>query len=408
MAVDHKQIVRSEQHAPRVDHQSLVLENGTTGEAQQARINAAAMTGDQVVLWDSGNDRLKTTGVTSTELGVLDGVVAGDPVASKALVVDSNRDLGDASVTTKRIRDLRLERNLYAATGYLTSLQVSENSVLQGDVQVSGDLSLNGEVVTNIVLNGGKITSKDGSTAYDVVVHDTANNFMIYGSTSRVSKFYSSNSYPIFRDGSVDKIMWHSGYQGSGTGLDADKLDAQHGSYYRDASNLNAGTVPVARIPNLDASKVTSGTLSSSRIPNLDADKVTSGTLSLSRIPNIDEGRIPNLDASKITTGKLNKEIIPPYWNSTVRTSGYTIGTFDFAISCRWSSDQTLYLPAAPDVGRAVMIFRATNSRVTVNGNGRSIRRLGSSATSYTIEGSDHGAFLMYDGTYWVAMWLIA
>ncbi|WP_270167615.1 hypothetical protein [Paenibacillus sp. SYP-B4298] len=32
-------------------------------------------------------------------------------------------------------------------------------------------------------------------------------------------------------------------------GIDADTIDGQHGSYYRDASNLNAGTVPAARLP---------------------------------------------------------------------------------------------------------------------------------------------------------------
>lgn len=35
---------------------------------------------------------------------------------------------------------------------------------------------------------------------------------------------------------------------GSGSGLDADLLDGQHGSYYRNAGNLNAGTVPSARL----------------------------------------------------------------------------------------------------------------------------------------------------------------
>lgn len=43
--------------------------------------------------------------------------------------------------------------------------------------------------------------------------------------------------------------VWHSGNDGAASGLDADLLDGQHGSYYRDASNLNAGTVPLARLP---------------------------------------------------------------------------------------------------------------------------------------------------------------
>lgn len=36
---------------------------------------------------------------------------------------------------------------------------------------------------------------------------------------------------------------------GAGSGFDADKLDGQHGAYYQDASNLDAGTVPDARLP---------------------------------------------------------------------------------------------------------------------------------------------------------------
>jgi hypothetical protein len=43
-------------------------------------------------------------------------------------------------------------------------------------------------------------------------------------------------------------IVWHAGNDGSGSGLDADLLDGQHGSFYRNASNLNAGIVPIARL----------------------------------------------------------------------------------------------------------------------------------------------------------------
>ena len=43
--------------------------------------------------------------------------------------------------------------------------------------------------------------------------------------------------------------VWHSGNDGAASGLDSDLLDGQHGSYYQNASNLNAGTVPLARLP---------------------------------------------------------------------------------------------------------------------------------------------------------------
>jgi len=43
--------------------------------------------------------------------------------------------------------------------------------------------------------------------------------------------------------------VWRADNDGAGSGLDADLLDGQQGSFYQNASNLNAGTVPAARLP---------------------------------------------------------------------------------------------------------------------------------------------------------------
>lgn len=53
----------------------------------------------------------------------------------------------------------------------------------------------------------------------------------------------------ILAEVSAGSIVWHSGNDGATSGLDADLLDGQHGSYYKDASNLDAGTIPLARLP---------------------------------------------------------------------------------------------------------------------------------------------------------------
>jgi hypothetical protein len=56
--------------------------------------------------------------------------------------------------------------------------------------------------------------------------------------------------------------VWHAGNDGSGSGLDADLLDGQHGSYYRNASNLNAGRVPDAQMGTmLNTGSGSAGTL---------------------------------------------------------------------------------------------------------------------------------------------------
>ena len=41
--------------------------------------------------------------------------------------------------------------------------------------------------------------------------------------------------------------VWHAGNDASGSGLDADLLDGQHGAYYQDAGSLNAGTLATDR-----------------------------------------------------------------------------------------------------------------------------------------------------------------
>ena len=51
----------------------------------------------------------------------------------------------------------------------------------------------------------------------------------------------------ITNDG--DKF-WNAANDGSGSGLDADLLDGQQGSYYRNASNINAGTLNKSRLPS--------------------------------------------------------------------------------------------------------------------------------------------------------------
>ena len=54
----------------------------------------------------------------------------------------------------------------------------------------------------------------------------------------------------------------------------------------RNASNINAGTLPVGRVGNLPAEKITSGTLTAGRIPGLDASKIIGGKLLAALLPN--------------------------------------------------------------------------------------------------------------------------
>lgn len=55
--------------------------------------------------------------------------------------------------------------------------------------------------------------------------------------------------------------VWTSNSDGAGSGLDADRLDGQQGSFYRDAGNLDAGTLAVARGGTGTGTAFTAGSL---------------------------------------------------------------------------------------------------------------------------------------------------
>lgn len=61
--------------------------------------------------------------------------------------------------------------------------------------------------------------------------------------------------------------IWTSSNDGTGSGLDADLLDGEEGSFYQNASNINAGTLSNDRLSNIPASKIADGAGS-----GLDAD----------------------------------------------------------------------------------------------------------------------------------------
>lgn len=53
---------------------------------------------------------------------------------------------------------------------------------------------------------------------------------------------------------------------GAGSGLDADLLDGQQGSFYQNASNLNTGTIPDARLPDSITSSITGNAATATKL----------------------------------------------------------------------------------------------------------------------------------------------
>lgn len=81
-----------------------------------------------------------------------------------------------------------------------------------------------------------------------------------YSTESSIVSFNGTSGVANFTTGPfvVSNQIWHAGNDGAASGLDADLLDGQHGSYYQNADNLNAGTLLAARMPALTGDITTS------------------------------------------------------------------------------------------------------------------------------------------------------
>ncbi len=96
---------------------------------------------------------------------------------------------------------------------------------------------------------------------------------------------------------------------------DSELLNGENAAWWRNADNINTGTLHLNRVPNLPADQVTSGEFDEARVPELDAGKIATGALPADRVGELpagkvtsdkfDPARIPNLDAAVISTGNL-------------------------------------------------------------------------------------------------------
>lgn len=113
---------------------------------------------------------------------------------------------------------------------------------------------------------------------------------------------------------------------GASSGLDADYLDGQHGSYYRDASNINAGTLAKERLPGTIDSATTGNAATATKVSggapvNGDADLVT-GTMGSNDFFRIRVGGTDNAGWVELaTTDDGNEPIYVRQYGASVRTA---------------------------------------------------------------------------------------
>ncbi|NTF35571.1 hypothetical protein [Agrobacterium rubi] len=146
---------------------------------------------------------------------------------------------GSASdLTTGTLADARLPGNMASAKTFSGGVTVSNSELIVSSVapiirMVETD---NSNKTWFVVLDGGAWTVRENSTAETRLSIDPGGG---------VSALKSNGN-----------VVWNAANDGAGSGLDADVLDGQQGSFYQNASNLNAGTIADARLPSTQAGKV--------------------------------------------------------------------------------------------------------------------------------------------------------
>jgi hypothetical protein len=154
-------------------------------------------------------------------------------------------------------------------------------AILNGSLTVTGTFTVNNKVT---VLGNQKIEFSDTNltnnlklqlwTGYGLGINDG-------------TLFYAANSKHSWRDnnGTNERMVLTTGVDGfltvNGTGTSSFAGNLRVTGTITgniNATNINAGVLDIARIPDLPPNKIASGTLTADRIPNLSADKITTGT----------------------------------------------------------------------------------------------------------------------------------
>lgn len=139
----------------------------------------------------------------------------------------------------------------FSDTSIAGNLDVVGASTFTGAASVSGDLSVGGNTTFT-----GRIMLNQPNGGLRFGTFDVLNKFYVHGRDGSGDDIFEitrngTSNYTVRTRGTLEvsnNVVWHAGNDGAGSGLDADLLDGQNGSWYQSLAN-STGTLPTTALP---------------------------------------------------------------------------------------------------------------------------------------------------------------
>ena len=309
--------------------------------------------------------------VISTNSIKLDGSVGDTIIKASGAEIEFTRGASNNITCSDSSGSLNIN------TGGSTRMTIASNG--QVDFAANVDCNAGLDVTGNITVSGtvdGRDVASDGSKLDGIESGATAD---------------QSASEILTAIKTVD---------GSGSGLDSDLLDGQQGSYYRNASNINAGTISDARLPSSISSDITGNSATATKLAN--ARTIAGVSFDGSANISLNNNAITN-GAGYITATLTNEQVQDIVGGMVTGNteSGITVtyqdgdGTLDFSVASQTDQNFTNADHSKLDGIEAGATADQTASEIltlikTVDGSG-------SGLDADTLDGVSSGSFLRSD-----------
>ena len=203
-----------------------------------------------------------TIDTTKDTAVVHDGSTAGGkPLAKEDMSNVSSASiagqLGNSSLSNSKLTDSGVTAGTVGSSTAIPVVTVNSKGIITNTSTTAVDSTKIQSGSTEVATASSHVSMKIGGTERVAVEAGTttfSNNIAVTGTVdgrdvaADGSKLDGIESGATADQSASEILTAVKTVDGSGSGLDADKLDGQEGSYYQNASNLNAGTVPAARL----------------------------------------------------------------------------------------------------------------------------------------------------------------